>query len=202
MFRNYKGKRLRGKGATPPSDPYHKGIRVPLSDILDYPLSDADINAILEPDTSIFIYRDLEKVRSIDDVFDRYGRAMMLYPTDSETTGHWVCMIKRDDGSIEFFDPYGKPVDSQLRWAGGMRRREELGADEPLLTRLLKGRKVIVNRHPYQKNGDDIATCGRHCVGRLLLKDLSLKQYNDVIKETGLPADEFVARLTYPILGK
>jgi hypothetical protein len=167
-----------------------------------YPLGDDDINKILEPDTHIFTYPYLKQVKDIDEIFDPYGRAMMLYLTENENTGHWVCLIRRPD-EIEFFDPYGEPIDKQLTW-NGKGKRMELEQDRPLLSKLLreKGLPVIYNKTKFQKVDDDIATCGRHCVIRLLFKDKTLPQYGEMIKKSGMTPDEFVTRTTYDLLGK
>lgn len=167
-----------------------------------YPLGDDDINKILEPDTHIFTYPYLKQVKDIDEVFDPYGRAMMLYLTENENTGHWVCLIRRPD-EIEFFDPYGEGVDKQLSW-NGKGKRIELEQDRPLLSKLLreKGLPVVYNKTKFQKVDDDIATCGRHCVIRLLFKDLSLPKYAEMIAKSGMSPDEFVTRKSYDLLGK
>lgn len=167
-----------------------------------YPLGDDDINKILEPDTHIFTYPYLKQVKDIDEIFDPYGRAMMLYLTENETTGHWVCLIRRPH-EIEFFDPYGERPDEQLTW-NGKGKRMELEQDRPLLSKLLreKGLPVVYNKTKFQKVDDDIATCGRHCVIRLLFKDKSLPQYGKMIEQSGMSPDEFVTRTTYDLLGK
>jgi hypothetical protein len=125
-----------------------------------------------------------------------------LYLTEDRNTGHWVCLIKKDN-EIEFFDPYGEKPDDQLKWVGAA-KRFELDQDRPLLSKLLResGYKVIYNKYPFQKDKNDINTCGRHCVSRLLFKDLSLPQYAEMIRKSGLSPDEFVSRLTFPTLRK
>jgi len=167
-----------------------------------YPLGDDDINKILEPDTHIFTYPYLKQVKDIDEIFDPYGRAMMLYLTENANTGHWVCLIRRPD-EIEFFDPYGEPVDKQLTWVG-KGKRMELEQERPLLSKLLreKGLPVVYNKTKFQAKDDDVATCGRHCVIRLLFKDLPLPKYAEMIKKSGMTPDEFVTRKTYDLLGK
>lgn len=169
---------------------------------ISYALSDDDINKILEPDTSIFTYPALEDMRSIDDAFDPYGRAIMLYPTTDANTGHWVCMM-RYPKHIEFFDPYGEKPDAQLKWVGA-NKRKELNTDEPFLTRLFResGMPIYYNTYDYQQDHSDINTCGRHCVVRLLYKNKTPKQYYDMIKKSGLSPDEFVTGITYQALNK
>jgi hypothetical protein len=128
---------------------------------------------------------------------------MMLYLTEDASTGHWVCMIKRGK-EIEYFDPYGgyKP-DSERRWLSPQ-KLEELGQDEPTLSRMIKaaGYKVVSNPYHFQREGIDINTCGRHCCSRLLFSHLPLKDYKAMITESRVPADKFVTLFISQLLHK
>jgi hypothetical protein len=181
--------------------PYENTVEA-TKNVIAYSLSDTDINKILHPRTNIFTYPDLDMMNTIDEAFDTEGRCMMLYPTTSETSGHWVCMIKRPK-EIEFFDPYGKVPDSELKWISSEKRRE-FNMEQPTLTRLFKesGERIVYNSHDFQKDKMDVNTCGRHCVVRLYYKDMSLADYIKIIKSSGLSPDEFVAGLTYLKLHK
>jgi hypothetical protein len=179
-----------------------------IDDIKAYALSNDDINAILEPDTKIFTYPQFGDMESIESAFDRLGRCVFLFLTQSETVGHWLCMFARDDGSIEYFDSYGEKPEAQRKWIGE-EKLEELGEAEPYLFNLLKesNKKVYYNTYPYQTDRNDINTCGRWCVARLIMKDYSnLQFYNAVrrdMKERGITKlDDWVAVWTYEMLGK
>jgi hypothetical protein len=177
------------------------------SEVKAYSLSNDDINAILDPDTKILSYPDFATMENIDQAFDQLGRCVFLFLTQSPTVGHWMCLFKRK-GHIEYFDSYGGKPDSQRSWLS-KEKLEELDEEEPLLIPLLKrsGYKVFYNTYPYQKDKDDINTCGRWVVARLILKDLdNLQFYNAVrqdMKERGLKSmDDWVAVFTGEILGK
>jgi hypothetical protein len=167
-----------------------------------YSLSDEDIQRVLGG-VKLFKYPELHKMSSIEDAFDGKGHAMMLYLTEDESTGHWVCMIKRGD-TIEYFDPYGgyKP-DSERKWLT-KEKQEELGQAEPTLSRMIKegGYKVITNPYHFQREGIDINTCGRHCCSRLLLNHLPLPEYKKMITQSKVPADEFVTLFISQLLHK
>lgn len=173
-----------------------------LQDVEGYALGDDDLQTILEPDTHIFTYPYLKSVKDIDEVFDPYGRALMLYLTENKNTGHWVALIRHKD-HIEFFDPYGERPDAELNWIG-KGKRAELDQERPLLSKLLreKGLPVVFNKHKFQDEDADVATCGRHSVVRLLFKDLSLPDYAKMIKQSGMSPDEFVSRITFPLIKK
>jgi hypothetical protein len=178
-----------------------------IEDIKAYALSNDDINTILEPDTKIFSYPDFADMNHIDEAFDRLGRCVFLFLTKSPTSGHWVCMFRKDN-TIEYFSSYGDKPEAERKWLTE-EQLEELGQDEPYLFNLLKnsGYKVFYNTHEYQSDREDINTCGRWCVARLITKDISnLQFYNlvkDQMKERGLTkSDDWVALFTYEFLGK
>nr|WPF46477.1 MAG: putative cysteine protease [Lake Baikal virophage 3] len=166
-------------------------------EILEYPLSDSDIKKIL-PGINVISYPELNDMSHIDQAFDKHGRCMILYLTEDEHTGHWVCMIKKGR-NVEYFDPYGgyKP-DGESKWLS-KEKLVELEQDYPTLSKLLSDSKYNVKNNPYkfQKERNDIATCGRHCVSRLYFKDLTLDQYKKQIDDFGTSPDEYVSAFTF-----
>lgn len=157
-----------------------------------YALSNDDINKILDPPTHILTYPELDKYDSIDDVLDSLGRCIILYLTNGPTSGHWVCMWKKGR-TLHYFDSYGDAPEVPREAVGGAFDQEE-----PRLLQLLRasGYKVYYNTHPYQSDRTDVSTCGRHCVARLICKDMTDKQYMNTIKKTKLSPDTFVTKLT------
>lgn len=148
-------------------------------------------------------YPELKRYKNIDDIFDPLGRVIMLYPIDAPNNGHWVAMFKKGK-SIYYFDPYGKPPEEPKQWVAPD-KNIALGQGRNLLTELLQksGYKVYYNSFPYQKMDEDVATCGRWAVARLVLKDMSAKQFHSAVMKYGKGSpDGFAVRFTYDILGK
>ena len=168
-----------------------------------YSLSDSDIEKMLGGIT-IFKYPELNNMKSINDIWDSQGRAIMLFLTENQNTGHWIALIRRNKNTVEYFDPYGgyKP-DGEREWLS-KEKQEELGEDEPLLARMLReaGYSVISNPYKFQKEETGVNTCGRHCVCRLGLKHLTIKQYKEAIDDSGLSPDDFVSAVTSQLLGQ
>ena len=162
-----------------------------------YALSNDDINAILSPGTAIWTYPDLANMTTIDDCFDELGRCIILYLTNGPSSGHWICMWKKGN-RINYFDPYGDPPEEPRETVGGA-----WGQAEPYLTYLMRqsGRPIYYNVHQYQSDRKDVATCGRHCVARLICKDMGDKKYYDLIKNSKQSPDQFVTNLTSQYLG-
>lgn len=172
-----------------------------IEEVKEYPLSNSDIDRVLGG-THIYAYPELSQFATLDEALDDRGRMVLLYLTEDANTGHWVC-VWRDGKTIRYFDPYGNPPEFPKSWLPA-ERNEELGQAEPYLLNLFKGEglPVFYNTHPYQKEGADVNTCGRHAITRLLLKELNDKQYYDVVKDSDVNPDDFVSFATYFLLGK
>jgi hypothetical protein len=175
-------------------------------EILGYPLSDSDIRTCL-PDLKILSYPDLNDMSHIEEAFDSYGRCLILYLTENEHTGHWVCMVKKG-GTIEFFDPYGEyRPDEHRKWLTKT-KQEELDQDYPTLTTLLKASKykTVINPYHFQKDKRDIATCGRHCVARLYHRAMNIRAYklwmDKECEKYSLNPDEMVSAFTFRLIKK
>ncbi len=172
-----------------------------------YALSAQDIQDILEPDTKIFTYPAFNDMSSIEEAFDPLGRSVFLFLTESPTSRHWLCMFKRR-GHIEYFDSYGGRPDSQRKWLSP-EELERLDESEPSLTTLLRrsGYRVYANTYPYQSKREDVSTCGRWVVARLICKDMSNEQFYHAVRRdmaaNGCDSlDDWVTGFTADILGK
>jgi hypothetical protein len=163
-----------------------------LKQVRQYALSDKDIRDILG-DVPIFTSRDLGSVQSADSLFDSKGRCVILYTPQSPTEGHWTCLLKKPNG-IYFFDSYGDKPDND----------EALGDVPPYLTKLLKGsgKPVYYNTKQYQKERNDVATCGRHIISRLIYANKSPEQYDKIVKQFEGTPDDFVSGLIYSFIKK
>jgi hypothetical protein len=171
--------------------------------VKQYPLSDADIRKMLGDGIKIWNYPQLKGLSDANEMFDEKGRAILLFPNVSPTSGHWTCLINRPN-KVEFFDSYGDAPDTEQKGGMSKSRLEALDIERPDLTRLLRatGKPVFYNKHGFQKEAGNVATCGRHCVARLLYAPYSLDKYNKVIESSGLSPDDFVSGLTFDKLRK
>lgn len=162
---------------------------------LTEPLDNFEIEELLPLETKILRYKEL---KDLDSCFDEWGRCVILYPGESEDSGHWVGMIRRP-GEIEYFDPYGDGVDVPLSHVPAERKRS-VGAGIPKLREMLErersnGVKVTSNPIQFQSLDPQVATCGKHVTARLRLAALPLKKYAQVFelaRKNGLTPDEVV----------
>lgn len=157
-------------------------------------LSDADIRRLL-PGCKITLYTQLDRVPSLDSIFDSQGRAVILYLTESKNAGHWCGILKNPHG-YEYFDAYGLKPGSPLHWNPAVTAR--LKERPCLITQLLErsGRPVSYNTHCFQKHSNRVATCGRHVVVRQWNKGMSLADYARKIAASGMDADAYVTQQT------
>lgn len=173
-------------------------------DIKAYSLSDSDMKKVI-PTLRIVSYPELLKAKTIDQVLDEKGRLMLLYLTENEHTGHWVCLLKRKGTDVlEYFDPYGGyGPDGESEWLSA-EDLEEFGQDTFHLSKLIRASpyKLVVNKSKFQKDRTDNNTCGRHCLCRLYMKHLSLPEYAKLVKNSGVSPDDFVSGFTYNLIGK
>lgn len=118
--------------------------------------------------------------------------------------GHWILVHDTSDENgescIEFFDSYGLIPEVEQHFISPQ-FRETLGDSSANLLRLLwseTGGRVIFNCERLQ--GPNTATCGRHCIARLLCANKSIDSYIDSLRwlTTYLQStpDELVTYLT------
>lgn len=162
-------------------------------------LSNFDLIKLVDGKAKVVIYPNLINYKNIDEVLGKYGACFLLFEAKPRY-GHWVCLIKRGN-VIEFFNSYGGYPDTSLDYIP-MHFREISNQVYPILSLLLyeSPYELEYNEFQFQKKSKDIKTCGRHCVVRILLKDLDIYQYksflDNIRKNTKLNYDEIVTLLT------
>jgi len=152
-----------------------------IKEIKASPISDSLIKQYL-PDTRIVMYNELPKYKNIEELLPTPKSHFVLMYQDSPSTGHWVGVLRLGN-TIEMFDSYGNYPDKDLNWVSE-EKRHNIGIDGKYLSRLFNKTKlkVVYNTEPYQAKGNEVATCGRHVIFRILNSDLDLKKYHKFIK--------------------
>lgn len=167
------------------------------------PLSNFDIEKLVDGKANIVLYRDIHKADRIEEIFQGHNACVILYES-SPRSGHWVCLtIRHRQGktkpSLEFFDPYGGFPDTQLQFIP-MEFRKESFQDVPYLTTLLYDADdrfaLSYNEFQFQELKKGVSDCGRWVGVRILLKELTLKQFKDLFLMAY--SDDLVTFLTIP----
>lgn len=139
-------------------------------------LSNEDIEKMVK--TKVITYPELFNYTNIYDILKPYHNFVLLYLT-KENYGHWVCVIDHGD-SIEFFDSYGIKPDLEFKQIDN-----RAALDEPFnyLSFLLlnSNKKIEYNSKQLQEYSKDVSTCGRHCVMRILCKEIPVDKYAKII---------------------
>ena len=159
-------------------------------------MDDADIRHYL-PKAKILTYNQLAKVKDIEKLLPHHkSYFILLYPVETTTNGHWVC-VTRYDKTLEYFDSYGLQPDKPLEW-GKFKQTPHYLSQLLAKTKL----KIHYNTIDFQNKRDyTISTCGAFVVFRILtltemnldleknnimlntLKDTQEKSYDDIVVE-------------------
>lgn len=159
-----------------------------------YPLTDKDLSKIIQ--CPIYTYPDLQKFKSIEELFTTHPYCFLLYLTNSMTSGHWVCLLKHHH-CIEFFDPLSGRPDDQRKLLSKYELKK-YKQNIPILTTMLKNSPYPIqyNGVKLQRDTPEIKDCGRHCASRLLFHDIDLSEYLSLIQMTGIDPDVFCVLTT------
>jgi len=133
---------------------------------LNYSLTNTDIEKYLGTG-HIIKYSDLNKYQNIDQAFGDNNFLIVLIESH-RNSGHWVCLLRYNDGTIEQFDSYSGKIDSELKFITSSMKRN-LHENNCILTQLLRNRKTIWSKYRYQKLDNDVDTCGRWIILRILM---------------------------------
>jgi len=128
------------------------------------------------------------------------GFTVLLYLTESQTTGHWVGLW-RGSNQIQYFDPLGLQPGAPLRWLNQGRRAalHEQGADlqEMLRRAAAQGTSVSSNPTDFQAKNPKIETCGRHVACWMACQPkMTFAQYAAMVRTQEEDPDTFVTQAT------
>jgi len=155
-------------------------------------LSGTEVMKLFGDDVEFLLYEHLVSYESIPELL-KGKRAIILLYQYTKYEGHYCLLSKRNNTTVEFFDPLGYQADQELKF---------LPYDkEPYLSNLLRrfinaGGNVIQNSYKFERNVDKVSTCGRHCIVRLSLCDMDLSHFTDFFKTSKMDNDKLIALMT------
>jgi hypothetical protein len=146
-------------------------------------LTNFDILKLLNGKANIVLYPDLYRYGTIDQLLGQYEACILLFEA-RPNYGHWVCIFKLNDNTLEFFNPYGGFPDDSLRLIS-TKFKKKSHQDKPYLSLLMlqSSYELTYNEFQFQSRKGDIKTCGRHCVVRILNRDKSLYEYHTLLNQ-------------------
>jgi hypothetical protein len=136
----------------------------------------------------IIKYSDIEDYKSINQLLP-YNHSFRIILIESDyNSGHWVALF-RYNTTIEYFNSYGMKPSYEID-GNSYLKNKQLDQDTKHLNLLLNSAlgkyDIIFNRVKFQKLNNDIATCGRHVLFRIVCFKkfkMNLHQYIVFIKE-------------------
>ena len=151
-----------------------------------------EMKALVGDTCNVIADRDL----TINDVFDtiRKGCIIVLLLKGKTKHGHYIGItIDNRKECINFYDPYGLHIEILSTLAGG-----EITNFLFELQTALPRYKLDINMRPMQKMNDKTSTCGRFCTIRVMCKNLSNNQFNDMLDNPIMlkSADDIVTLMT------
>lgn len=153
-----------------------------------HPMSGEELMKLAEGKIKIVTSNDICKFNSLNSLFSPYDAVIILYEKQ-RNNGHWVLLLNRPD-VIEYFDPYGYKIDYPC----------ELFNTPKCLSKLLfnskLNKKIQYNASKLQKLDKDISSCGRWVALRYILRNIDLKSFINLFKNSKYPPDFYVTALT------
>ena len=159
-------------------------IKNDIDAVKEEPMSDIIISKYLK-NPKIIEYREFKNYNNIDQLLPNNNDYCIILFRSSDTA-HWIAILKQND-IIEHFCSYGSKPDEYYKW-NTQTENDSLGQNKEYLTQLLNDCKyeVIYNPIKYQKISNDIASCGRFIVMRLLTlinHNWNLNNYYEYLKK-------------------
>ena len=136
-------------------------------------ISEDDIEFFLgrEAREKVIKYSDLEEYKTIEELLPENIDYVIILIESSYNSGHWVLLL-RNYSTIEYFNSYGSPISFEID-LNSERLNDSLDQNVKylniLLTKALKRFKIVYNRKDFQKMDDNIATCGKWIILRVIL---------------------------------
>ena len=150
---------------------------------MDEAISNFDILDKLKGNTRIIFYEDLNRINDLIPLLDK-SSLVILYKSKPDY-GHWTALIETPEG-IEYFDSYGELPESAKKNVNKQFLKQTNQYVNVLANLLYKASShypINFNDHKLQKEGKNIATCGKHVVMRILNRNLTTDEYNKLLRK-------------------
>lgn len=139
--------------------------------------------------TLFLVYDQLKPYKNFSQLFKSHSAAVILLQPEynnAPKSGHFICLLDHRT-HVEHFDSYGLDVDEEIKIT-----------DEHHIANLFNQdkRSMVSNTKQLQRFKNDINTCGRWVVARILLKQMELSEFLKMIESLGPANDEMVTAMT------
>jgi hypothetical protein len=162
--------------------------------MVDIALSKSDLLKMFDGRLNIYVYNEIKKFNTIDELLGMYGRAIILYNWEPGW-GHWVSISKLDNGDIDFFDSFSSKPDHELKDIPKQFKMEN-GMEYPYLTKLLYESPYQIEYNDKVIQHKDSCCCGRYCAIRLSCPNLTIDEFNKLWSKDKKKNDLLSVKLT------
>lgn len=151
--------------------------KINIDDKMDEFITDEDLELYLgNINNKIIKYSDLDDY-TFYKLLPHNKSFIIILSEDQPNKGHWVALL-RYGRTIEYFDSYGQPPSYYIKKLSpeinNLVGNNGLYLNEILNQALVRNYKVIYNKMKLQKLDNDINTCGKHVLYRIIC----MKHYN------------------------
>ena len=105
-------------------------------------------------------------------VFKNHTAVIVLLPSDHSSVGHFVALLGKEKGYIEYFSSLGESAE---------REQKRLDTDKTLLHIL--GKRYLYNTKKLQQGKFSIQSCGMWVLARVILQDLKLREFQGLFSK-------------------
>ena len=128
----------------------------------------------------------LEQIHSQhrSELFKNHTAVIVLLPSDHSDVGHFVALLGKEKGYIEYFSSLGESAEKE---------QKRLSTDKTLLHIL--GKRYQYNQRKLQQGKFSIQSCGMWVLTRVILQDLKLREFQQLFsrKVTINSSDDLVS---------
>jgi hypothetical protein len=163
-------------------------------------LSGGEMDEMLKGVAPVKLYSTLANASL--DWFGPTGAVALLFPVQSEKSGHWLGIWKDDSTrTVHHFDSYGMPPATEDQYS------TQPDVEQRLLQLFYRrcmeaGYRVAYNQTRYQVLGGGMNTCGRHVICRLRLRYLDDNKYAHLMSHNSMSPDDIVTLMTFLALNE
>ena len=160
-----------------------------------------DENALLKAlnnKVKIISYSDLKNIHDIDDLLYPHNKVIILFAIKGPLNGHWTCLFKQKNGSIQFFDSFGLLPMDENKYMSMPYSIEKYVSDQfkPYIYELFSQYPDKIRYNQYKLQDFSTSVCGRYCVVRLQNPELSEDEFSKELKSTKYHPDVLVTLMT------
>ncbi len=172
-----------------------------LDKLIKYSLSDFDIKKFFNNKCKIIKYSEIKNMKSIDDILNPYGFAIILFENNKLNNGHWClimeCLNNNKIPYILFQDSYGCIIENELNYIPKSFQNMSDQHRGYLLKLLLnQPLRVRYNQYRLQELIEGVNTCGKWACVRACYPTMNEDQFNKMIRSQKIfTPDELICLL-------